>query len=65
MCFWGNKVYLWGFPKILRFGKCIFLFVAGGFWDSVWEPVDSVVADPIAQDNDKRNNLQIYTEIHD
>ena len=25
--------------------------------------VDRVVADPIAQDNDKRNNIQIYTEI--
>ena len=28
-----------------------------------WELVDPVVADPIAQDNDKRNNIQIYTEI--
>ena len=28
-----------------------------------WEPVDPVVADPVRQDNDKRNNIQIYTEI--
>ena len=27
-----------------------------------WEPVDPVVADPVRQDNDKRNNIQIYTE---
>ena len=26
-----------------------------------WEPVDPVVADPVRQDNDKRNNIQIYT----
>ena len=25
--------------------------------------IDPVVADPVAQDNDKRNNIQIYTEI--
>ena len=24
-----------------------------------WEPVDPVVADPVRQDNDKRNNIQI------
>ena len=28
-----------------------------------WELVDPVVADPVAQVNDKRNNAQIYTEI--
>ena len=28
-----------------------------------WEPVDTIVADPVRQDNDKRNNIQIYTEI--
>ena len=28
-----------------------------------WELVDPVVADPVAQDNDKRNNIQMYTEI--
>ena len=28
-----------------------------------WKPVDPVVADPVRQDNDKRNNIQIYTEI--
>ena len=28
-----------------------------------WEPVDPVVADPVRQDNEKRNNMQIYTEI--
>ena len=27
----------------------------------VWGPVDPVVADPVRQDNDKRNNIQIYT----
>ena len=25
-----------------------------------WEPVDPVVADPVRQDNDKRNNIQIW-----
>ena len=29
----------------------------------IWEPVGSVVADLARQDNDKRNNIQIYTEI--
>ena len=29
-----------------------------------WEPVDPVVADPVRQDNEKRNNIQIYTKIH-
>ena len=29
----------------------------------LWGPVDPVVADPVRQDNDKRNNIQIYTEI--
>ena len=35
------------------------------FWDDEvgWELVDPVVADPVAQDNDKRSNIQIYTEI--
>ena len=28
-----------------------------------WEPVDPVVADPVRQDNDKTNNIQIYTDI--
>ena len=28
-----------------------------------WELVDPVVTDPVAQDNDKRNNIQMYTEI--
>ena len=28
-----------------------------------WELVDPVVADPVRQDNDKKNNIQIYTEI--
>ena len=28
-----------------------------------WQPVDPVVADPVREDNDKRNNIQIYTEI--
>ena len=28
-----------------------------------WEPVDPVVADPVRQDNDKRNNIQTNTEI--
>ena len=28
-----------------------------------WALVDPIVADPVRQDNDKRNNLQIYTEI--
>ena len=28
-----------------------------------WEVVDPVAADPVAQDNNKRNNIQIYTEI--
>ena len=27
-----------------------------------WEPVDPVVTDPVPQDNDKRNTIQIYTE---
>ena len=27
------------------------------------ELVDPIVADPVAQDNDKRNNIQIYAEI--
>ena len=30
--------------------------------DRAWEPVDPVVADPVRQDNDKRNNIQIYTK---
>ena len=38
-------------------------FMYAGFWGSSWEPVDPVVADPVRQDNDKRNNIQIYTEI--
>ena len=44
-------------------------FSGGGtlwdFWDTppLWEPVDPVVADPVRQDNDKRNDIQIYTEI--
>ena len=29
----------------------------------VWELVDPVVADPVAQDNDKRNDIQIYSGI--
>ena len=29
----------------------------------IWEPVDPVVADPVAQDNDKRNNIQIDMEL--
>ena len=29
-----------------------------------WEPVDPVVADPVRQDNDKRNNIQIYIYIY-
>ena len=28
-----------------------------------WELVDPVVADPVRQDNDKKNNIQMYTEI--
>ena len=28
--------------------------------DQIWEPVDPVVADPVGQDNDKRNNIRIY-----
>ena len=27
-----------------------------------WEPVDPAVTDPVRQDNDKRNNIQMYTE---
>ena len=29
-----------------------------------WELVDPVVADTVAQDNDKRNNIQIYIYIY-
>ena len=28
-----------------------------------WELVDPIVSDPAAQDDDKRNNIQTYTEI--
>ena len=30
-----------------------------------WELADPIVADPVAQDNDKRKNTQICTEIPD
>ena len=30
----------------------------------VWELVDPVVADPVRQHNDKRNNIQIYIYIY-
>ena len=33
------------------------------FLGTHWEMVDPVVADPVAQDNNKRNSIQIDTEI--
>ena len=43
-----------------RSGGALSLATAVVFY---WEPVDPVAADPVRQDNDKRNNIQIYTEI--
>ena len=31
----------------------------------IWELVEPIVADPVSRDKHKRNNIQIYTEIHD
>ena len=50
-------------PNKFPGGLCRGFF--GGFFGCLflWEPVDPVVADPVRQENDKRNNIQIYTEI--
>ena len=49
----GDLVFfLWG-------GKCRFIFMGAGIF-LIWELADSAVADPAAQDNDKRNKRDNY-----
>ena len=55
--------FLRSFPSFPRENRS-----SKNFWENAceprtWEPVDPVVTDPVRQDNDKRNNIQMYTEI--
>ena len=43
--------------------KSTFLSLAFYNAPSFWEPVDPVVADPVRQDSNKRNNIQMNKEI--
>ena len=60
---------VWSFSRAGRWGGDFELGVASRLDSSVpmcpllsffWEPVDPVVAEPIAQGNDRSNNIQIY-----